>query len=104
MDQKGALREIAYRENKTRVDKINIIRSKHNRKAEKERKRKESANKSTVEEPFYERLARLSKAREQEERSKSVERRAKFSHAAAFKPNGECWIKTAQWSDLQKLD
>lgn len=95
MDQKGALKKIAERENKIRVDKINIIRSKHNRKSERDRLRKESANRSTVEEPFYERLARISKAREQEERSKSVERRARMSHAAAFKPNGECRIPVA---------
>jgi hypothetical protein len=55
----------------------------------------ESTGKSSIEEPFYERLARISKARELEERSKSVERRARQSHAAAFKPNGECRIPTA---------
>ena len=42
MDQKGALKKIAERENKKRVDKINIIRSKNNRKSEKDRVRKES--------------------------------------------------------------
>lgn len=95
---------MAARENKKRVDKINIIRSKNNKVSDRERLQMESTSKSAVEEPFYERLARVSKAREQEERSKSVERRARLSHAAAFKPNGECRISTAQMSDLEKID
>jgi hypothetical protein len=56
------------------------------------------------EEPFYERLRREDKARNDKKRKESIKKRAKMTYSAAYTGSGKCMLNLLNINDYARKD
>ena len=104
MDEAIKIREKATREKKCIDDMMNknIINNKIMNKANQKAQEVDLALR--MEEPFYERLRREDKQRNDKKRKESIKKRAKMTYSAAYTGSGKCMLNLLNINDYARKD
>jgi hypothetical protein len=104
MDEAIKIREKATREKKCIDDMMNknIINNKIMNKANQKAQEVDLALR--MEEPFYERLRREDKQRNDKKRKESIKKRARLTYSAAYTTGGKCMLNLLRGEDYARKD